>query len=115
MIGGIVENAGYGCPLEAPPPDVSADQDGADMRSLVKAICCNGSIFRSVTFEEIVTTAKEEGLFEWLIPNGEDLDVKVKATFARLLKTYDRRLVGGHRFKLDGKGRHRRYEVHAVR
>jgi len=35
-IGGIVEFAGYGCPLESPEIENAADIDGTDMRELVK-------------------------------------------------------------------------------
>lgn len=111
IIGGIVEHAGYGCPLETPQIEAAADQDGNDMRSLVKAIA-DGAKLRSVEFADIVNIARKDGLFEWLVPdNDEPLDAKAKATLANMLKGYDRRLVGGYRFTLEGKGHARRFKV----
>jgi hypothetical protein len=113
IIGGIVEHAGYGCPLERPEIDASGDQDGTDMRALVNTIA-DGAVLKSVEFHELVDIARAGGLFEWLIPESGDLDTKGKATLARILKTYDRRLVGGCRFTLLGKGRNRRFQAERV-
>jgi hypothetical protein len=113
IIGGIVEHAGYGCPLETPQIDAATDQDGADMRTLVKSII-NGSQLKAVDFAEVVEVARTAGLFDWLIPADGDLDSKAKARFASMLKHYDRRLVGGYRFSLLGKGRNRRFQVEAI-
>jgi hypothetical protein len=109
VIGGIVEHAGYGCPLETPPVE-SADVDGADMRTLVTALA-DGAVFKSLKFEEVVETARAGGLFERLIPEQTELDQKARATFAGVLKSFDRRLVGDFRFTLVGKGHDRRFEV----
>jgi hypothetical protein len=113
VFGGIVENAGYGCPLETPQIEAAADQTGTDMRTLVK-ILADGAKLRAVEFSEVVEVARSGGLFEWLIPEDGDLEAKGKATFARLLKGYDRRLVGGYRFTLLGRGHCRRYKVEEV-
>jgi hypothetical protein len=113
IIGGIVEHAGYGCPLETPQIEAAADQDGTDMRALVKAIA-NGAKFKAVQFEEVVDVARAGGLFEWIITPEGDLEPKPKATFARLLKGYDRRLIGEFRFILLGKGRNRRFQVEEI-
>ena len=113
IIGGIVEHAGYGCPLETPQIEAAADQDGADMRALVKAIA-DGAQLRAVQFDEVVDAARAGGLFEWCIPPGGELEPKPRATFANLLKGYDRRLIGGYRFSLLGKGRNRRFQVEAI-
>jgi hypothetical protein len=113
IIGGIVEHAGYGCPLETPQIEAAADQDGADMRALVKAVA-NGAQLKSVQFDELVDAARAGGLFEWCIPSEGDLEPRPKASFARLLKGYDRRLIGGYRFTLLDKGRNRRFQVEEV-
>jgi hypothetical protein len=113
IIGGIVEHAGYGCPLETPQIEAAADQDGTDMRALVKAIA-NGAKLKAVQFEEVVDLARAGGLFEWCIPPDGDLEPRPKATFARLLKGYDRRLIGGYRLTLLDKGRNRRFQVEAI-
>lgn len=110
IIGGIVEHAGYGCPLETPQIEAAADQDGADMRALVKAIA-DGAVLKVVEFDEVVAAARSGGLFEWCVPPEGELDTKSKATLGKLLKSYDRRLIGGFRFALEGKGHARRFKV----
>lgn len=113
IIGGIVESAGYCCPLETPKIDSAADIDGEDMRALVRALA-GDSILKAVKFDEVVTTARDAGLFEWAIPDDGDMDAKSKATFGCMLKRYDRRLIGGYRFSLEGKGHSRRFKVEVV-
>jgi hypothetical protein len=113
IIGGIVEHAGYGCALETPQIEAAADQDGTDMRALVKGIAA-GAQTKVVPFDEVVDVARSNGLFEWCIPPDGDLERKPKASFAHLLKGYDRRIIGGHRFTLVGKGRNRRFQVEEI-
>jgi hypothetical protein len=113
IIGGIVQHAGYGCALETPQIESAADTDGADMRVLVKSIAA-GSNLNQVTFEEIANAARADGLFARIITDGQDLDARGKATLAALLKRYDRRLIGGYRFTLLGKGRGRRFQVEEI-
>jgi len=113
IIGGIVEHAGYGCPLETPKIEAAADQDGEDMRALINALA-DGATLKAVEFSEVVDAARAGGLFEWLIPPDGELEARAKASFASLLKRYDRRLVGGHRFSLIGKGRNRRFQVEVI-
>ncbi len=73
------------------------------MRSLIRAIA-DGAKLKAVQFGDVVETARANGLFDWLIPAEGDLDAKAKPTLARLLKSYDRRIIGSHRFTLLGKG-----------
>jgi hypothetical protein len=108
IIGGIVENAGYGCPLETPTIDAAADQRGSDIRTLVRNL--GESESKLFSFESLIGTARELGLFEDLIGDESHQDRSVKAKFANLLKSYDRRLIAGFRFVLEGKGRNRRYK-----
>lgn len=110
IIGGIVEHAGYGCPLETAQIEAAADQDGTDMRTLVRTIA-NGAKLKSVQFEEVVDMARDAGLFEWCIPPDGDLEPKAKSSFGKLLKSYDRRLINGYRFTVEGKGHARRFKV----
>ena len=109
VIGGIVEHAGYGCPLETPQIEAAADQDGADMRLLVAAIA--GSSRKAVSFDEVVTLARQGGLFERALPPDGDLDAKARSTVGRLLSRYDRRIVGDFRFVVQGKGHSRAFQV----
>ena len=110
IIGGIVENAGYGCPLETAKLEAAADADGADMGTLVGALA-NGGAIKSVTFDDLLETALQHGLFETILPDDEGLDRSARAKLGNLLRSYDRRLIGGFRFSLEGRGRNRRYRV----
>jgi 5S rRNA maturation endonuclease (ribonuclease M5) len=110
IIGGIVEKAGYGCALETAQIESAADLDGTDMRQLLKAIAA-GPRLREVNFDEIVETARVEGLFSRIITDGKDLDARAKATLGALLKRYDRRQSGEYRLILLGRGRNRRFKV----
>jgi hypothetical protein len=108
MIGGIVEFAGYGCPLESPEIQSAADVDGADMRELVKLF----SDDQSKNFDEVVCIAREHGLFERLIGTDGELKAAEKSRFGKLLKRYDQRIFDGSmRFVVDGKGHTRRFRV----
>jgi hypothetical protein len=105
IIGGVVEFADYGCPLETSEIQSAADTDGADMRELVKLL---GTI--PVKFDDLVGAAREHGLFERLIGNEGDLKPSDKSAFGKLLKRYDRRIFGGcNRFVVEGKGHSRRF------
>ncbi|HMF45133.1 MAG TPA: hypothetical protein VKE29_00540 [Candidatus Udaeobacter sp.] len=109
IIGGVVEHAGYGCPLQTAEIPSAADVDGADMRELVQPL--DGE---PVKFDELVDTAWEHGLFERIIGSESDGDLKPsdKSTFGKLLKRYDRRVFGeGKRFVVDGKGHSRTFCV----
>jgi putative DNA primase/helicase len=114
IIGGIIQHAGFDCALETPQIESAADTDGADMRALVKAIA-DGASLKQVAFDEITEVARSEGLFTRIITDDKALDAKGKATLAALLKRYDRRLIGGFRFTLLGKGRSRRFQVEEIR
>src|SRR5262249_32598580 len=110
VIGGIVEHAGYGCPLETAEIPSAADVDGADMRELVKLL----SDSEPVKFDELVALSRKDGLFERIIGNDGDGDLKPsdKSTLGKLLKRYDRRCFsGGMRFVVDGKGHFRTFRV----
>jgi len=110
VIGGIVEHAGYGCPLETAEIPSAADVDGADMRELVKLL----SDSEPVKFDELVALSRKDGLFERVIGNDGDGDLKPsdKSTLGKLLKRYDRRCFsGGMRFVVDGKGHSRTFRV----
>ena len=103
--GGIVEFAEFGCPLETPEIQSAADTDGTDMRELVKLLGAT-----SVKFDDLVTMARQHGLFERLIGNEGELKPSEKSAFGKLLKRYDRRIFSGNkRFVVEGKGHSRRF------
>src|ERR1051326_7798207 len=87
IIGGIVEFAGFGCQLETDEIQSASDLDGSDMRELVTAM---GS--EPQTFDEIVSLAREKGLFERLLAGEGELKPSDKSAFGKLLKRYDRRV-----------------------
>ncbi len=111
IIGGIVEHAGYGCPLETAEITSAADVDGSDMRELVEALDTKPV---PVKFDALVELSRERGLFERIIATEGDLELSHKSRFGKLLKRYDRRLFAGcRRFVIDGKGHSRTFHVEA--
>jgi hypothetical protein len=109
IIGGIVEFAGYGCPLESAEIPSAADVDGSDMRELVEVLDT-----KCVKFDKLVAQAREKGLFERIIGSDGDDELKPsdKSALGKLLKRYDRRVFsGGRTFVIDGKGRARTFRV----
>jgi hypothetical protein len=107
VIGGIVEFAGFGCPLDTAEIQSASDVDGADMRELIAAMEP-----KPYTFDEVVSLGREKGLFERLLSSEGDLKPSDKSAFGKLLKRYDRRVFGdGRRFVVDGKGHSRRFLV----
>ncbi|HMF45472.1 MAG TPA: hypothetical protein VKE29_02255 [Candidatus Udaeobacter sp.] len=107
-IGGIVEFAGYGCPLESPEIENAADIDGTDMRELVKLF----GDTQPQNFDEVVSMAREHGLFERLIGTDGELKSAEKSRVGKLLKRYDQRIFdGARRFVVDGKGHTRMFRV----
>jgi hypothetical protein len=107
MIGGIVEHAGYGCPLETAEIPSAADVDGSDMRELVKVLATE-----HVKFDALVDLARTNGLFERIIGSDGELKPSDKSRLGKLLKRYDRRLFTGcRRFVIDGKGHSRTFNV----
>jgi hypothetical protein len=112
-IGGIVEAAGFGCPLDTADVTAAADPDGEDMRRLVSAMATIES--KAWTFAELMVLAREHGFFERVLGPcaSEDNEIgrKEKTTLSRLLTRYDRRLVLKYRFLVEGTGKNRRYRI----
>jgi hypothetical protein len=141
IVGGIVEAAGFGCPLERADVSTAADPDGDDIRSLVSAMAqklpmpSRRAGKTEWTFSELLNLAQEEGLFENILGTGDDgfqiddddggrfnrsfrdgVGRKEKATLSKVFLRYNRRLVSGtdhnlFRFVVDGKGHSRRYII----
>ncbi|MDD2709267.1 MAG: DnaB-like helicase N-terminal domain-containing protein [Verrucomicrobiae bacterium] len=109
-VGGIVEAAGYGCALETPTSlKTAVDQDANDMRALVEKM---GEQLMDFAFDDLVSLAREHGLFETLVPSSDtDLKPAERSRLGRLLARYDQRLVGKRRFIIEGSGRQKRYRV----
>jgi len=78
IFGGIVLNAGYGDPIEAPPTDdFSGDTEGSDMDTLVRSLVyfmdnklgTDGQPLRKhdFTFDDLVEAAVDQDCFTWMI------------------------------------------------
>ena len=115
IIGGIVEHAGYGSPVQSAVLQTAGDNQGDEMRKLVAAIL-GDSQFKKVTFAELVSIARTRGLFERLIGSDDqhELDRKARTTFSRIITGYKGRLLGGCRFSVEGDGQARRYVVEVL-
>lgn len=113
IIGGIVEAAGYGCPVEPAKVAAGGDTDLSDMKELVSKLMGEGPL-HTREFSDIVETAREGGLFERIIGAEGTLDNKQRTAFGKLLGRYDGRLVGECRFSVMGKGHARRFRFERV-
>lgn len=136
IVGGIVEFAGYGCPLMRAEIEGMVDTDGADMRKLVQAMhdleadpqafaeqhelpqALNGrgdDHGKGYSFEQLVTLCRDLGLFDALMSDVDNLDNLKRAartTFGYILKRYRGRQVGGLqplRFMVKGEGHSKRF------
>lgn len=108
VIAGIVESAGYSSPITPPRIDCAADLDGNAMRTLVDALPA-GTPQQVFTFQQFVEYARQVGAFEQVIGSEGELDRKMKTTFSRVLKRYDRRSIRDYVFLLQGQGHARHY------
>jgi len=110
-IGGIVECAGYACPATPAELDDGGDTDTRDIAALGAAMEPD----QRLTFTELVELCEERGLFERFTVDRDtegELTRSAKSAFPKALKAYDRRIIAqDKRFRIDGKGRARRYLV----
>jgi putative DNA primase/helicase len=111
IIGGIAECAGFECPLATANVSVDADEDGADMQTLVAAMArSKGRVFKG---EDLIRICREQGVFVGLVGLGvaAEMTKAQNSAFGYMLKRYDNRAVGGHKFIIDGKSHQRRFRV----
>jgi hypothetical protein len=113
IIGGIVEATGFGCPLVAGEVAITSDPDTEDMRRLVEAMAALGSEY---SFAGLVDVARKEECFPGILGGEGDPkpDTKARATLARLLAMWDKRMIGNWRLRIIGKGHARRYQVESL-
>ena len=114
VVSGIVEFAGYACPLERPEIEGMVDTDSADMRKLVEAL--NAEPGTEHDFEALVATCQELGLFEKLVGETDSYGNLLKgarSTLGNIFKRYKGRLVGqpAKRFTIEGAGHKKRFKV----
>ncbi|HEV2174553.1 MAG TPA: hypothetical protein VGR71_13345, partial [Nitrospira sp.] len=105
IIGGIVEAAGYGCPLDTPGSDIVIDEVGESMRILVGAMQPG----RTYEFSELVELCQANDCFIWL--TGGEMDREARSTLGRLFGQWDKRQVGDRRFFVEGKGHAKRFRT----
>ena len=106
VIGGIVEHAGYACPVP-PPTAPTLDPVIEGMERLVTLLADRGE---AATFRDVVRVSTANGLFEDRIPLGRELRDGEKRSFSALLKRYHgMRFRGAITFQLQGHGHARRY------
>jgi hypothetical protein len=94
VIGGIVENAGYSCPVQSSGHYQIVDHELADIQSILRALASEDGK-RECTFREIAQHAHLVGAFENLFDDDGILDRKGKSIFSKLLRRYNRRTIGG--------------------
>ncbi|MFZ4776973.1 MAG: hypothetical protein ACOYM3_16510 [Terrimicrobiaceae bacterium] len=107
-IGGIVEFAGYGCPLATPDIGGMGDTDTADFATLAG----NMEAGKLYPFDDIVRMADGVELFDRILgqKDSEGLTRSAKSTFALLLGRFNGRSVTEAAiFRVEGKGHARRY------
>ena len=106
IIGGIVEHAGYACPIPLPTaPTLDPVIEG--MERLVALLADRRA---AATFRDVVRVCVANGLFEDHIPVGRELRDGERRSFSALLKRYRAmRFRGGITFQIQGHGHARRY------
>jgi hypothetical protein len=108
VIGGIVEAAGFKCPLETAPVASAADEELDDMRALAAVMVEE----REYTSRELYGLCRAEGIFAGLVGDGDmPMGKREQSVMGKILARYDDRLVGGFRFLIKGKGHQRRFSV----
>ncbi len=111
IVAGIVEHAGFGCPVESPQFRTEVNSDVGEMRRLVEAMS-NNRDYLELNFADITRLAKRLGLFERIIGGeGEDMDKKARTSFSTFLRRYDHRHIAGFLFRRSGVGHQRMYSV----
>jgi hypothetical protein len=111
VIGGIVEAAGFACPLDTAPSAVVADEDGDNMRTLTAAMKPK----KRYSPQDLAGVCRHQGVFTGLVGDSDlDMERAHRSAFGKMLARYDNRLVGNRRFVVEGKGHQRRYIVDEV-
>ena len=108
VVAGIVEFAGWACPLAAPQVSTAGDTDAADIAALPDAL----DLGDMRSFASLAELCAGVGLFEHATDAMEDgrMTREGNAAFSRLLKRFDGRVVApGIRFCVEGAGRNRVY------
>ena len=111
-IGGIVQHAGFECPIPCLEITADTDPEVADMERLVAQVHAAAKPF-GLTFREIVEICQQHGLFEGQLPSG-GAERNSNTAFSRLLKRFNARIFCNLlTFHIRGNGHARRYTVQA--
>ena len=113
VIAGIVEHAGFACPIPSLDVALDVDPETADMERLVGQMHAAARPF-GMGFREVVTLCQTHGLFDGRLPTMA-AERRGNTEFGRLLRRFDsqefsNRLV----FRMCGHGHARRYLVQPV-
>jgi hypothetical protein len=106
IAGGIVQAAGFECPLDRAEGAARADQDLEDMRTLVTAM----EFEREYNFVEICALCLGRECFPRIVTSAE-ITPKARSRLGIVLARYDHRIVNDRRFVIE-KGRKAKYTVH---
>jgi len=130
VIGGIVENAGFGSPLRRPSSESFGDFDAQDMESLVRAM--HEGVFRDaielncregINFEDLIWICRDRGLFDGSIVGRTDRETKEfemfnrsRSIMGRLFEKYNKRVfrfddLGAVTFDRVGSKNRRRFRI----
>lgn len=108
VVGGIVEAAGFGCPLEQANVAIVADEDTQNMRQLTAAM----SPGVAYTSGELVELCRRIGAFDALVGEKDaDMGRAQRTAFGRLLARYNQRRVKDSKFLIHGTGHAKRFSV----
>ena len=116
IIGGIVEHAGYNCPMEVTTVDSAADTESADMAKLAFHMGTQRHNIPLV-FNDVATLAIYNGLFESILPNDPIfLERAETAKMGKLLAKFNgRKFQQCFLFQVSGSGHARRFMVTDLR
>jgi len=110
VVGGIVEYAGFGCPIPCLDVAPDVDPETADMERLVEQMHAADKPF-GLTFSQVVTLCQEHGLFEGRLPT-KTAERRGNTEFGRVLKRFqDREFPNQLIFRVYGNGHGRKYAV----
>ncbi|HTO05202.1 MAG TPA: hypothetical protein VL069_15945, partial [Opitutus sp.] len=112
-IAAIVEHAGFSCPTARAELHEGGDTEGDQIGKLITALFSHHGT-GTMDFENIVKAAQDDGLFEYILGDGNDsLEMPQRVKFAKLLKRYDRMIFGAARlrFHIQGTGHARKFRI----
>lgn len=119
IVGAILEGAGFCSPCSMPVLDTSGDPDQIDMEKLIGKLVVTKNLGNRFEFRQLVTFAKDHGLFDQIIPESDN-DPKAAAkrsALAILWKRFkDRIFCKQYKFCISGQSQKtRRYHVEQIR